>query len=459
MSGEQVYAVVGAKGGVGKTTTSINLGTALAEMGVETVTVELDLAMANLVDFLDIAADSESTTFHDVLAGRASVEAATYETESGLAVVPSGTDLDGYANTDLDRLPAVVQTLRWAFDVVLLDTPAGLSEETIRPLQQSDSAIVVSTPRVSSVRNAENTIQLADRTDTPVKGLLLTKSGTGASPGADRIAEFLDLDLLGHVPEDDAVPHSQDHGRPVVVEAPQSGAAIAYRKIARILRGSDAESISPAMPADATKAGGARATVDDEPQPTNDEPKPVDDESQAVRADGHLSTIAERRSDGATATQISRRVREMDRTRPEPAGDPLQSDADDNGVEASSPTNAERADKETAAEQSEDGERSDTSPDVERTAESAVDAAAQSTTDDETDRNWTDRDTAVEDKTDDSSPNTGGESGRKRGETDADEASAEREQEASEQEAPKQEASEEDDDPSLGARVRSLFGL
>jgi len=231
-----VYTIAGAKGGVGKTTSSINLGTLLAEAGYSTVVVEMDLAMANLVDFLDVDIDTdEDTTFHDVLAGDASVTDAMYETDVGLSIVPSGTTLAGYADTDIDRLPDIVETLRWHHDVVLLDTPAGLSEETIRPLQLADDVLLISTPRVASIRNVSNTKELAERVDAPVRGLILTKSGTGASPGADEIADFLDAELLGHVPEDDAVPHSQDGGTPVVQNAPSSGAAIAYERISEQL--------------------------------------------------------------------------------------------------------------------------------------------------------------------------------------------------------------------------------
>ncbi|QIO22195.1 P-loop NTPase [Haloarcula sp. JP-L23] len=262
MIDNRVYTVAGAKGGVGKTTTSINLGAALAQTGYSTVTVELDLAMANLVDFLEIDIGvSEATTLHDVLAGEADAKAAIYETDTGLSVVPSGTDLAGYAGTDLDRLPEVVETLRWHHDVVLLDTPAGLSEETMRPIQVADDVVPVSTPRVASIRNVRNTLELADRVDTDVRGLVLTKSGTGASPGADRIADFLDVELLGHVPEDDAVPHSQDKGFPVISNAPKSGAAIAYRKIARQLvegppsPGSTASSVDAAGTDSARDAG------------------------------------------------------------------------------------------------------------------------------------------------------------------------------------------------------------
>ena len=206
-----VLAVVGAKGGVGKTTTSLTLTAALAGSGHSTIAVELDIGMANFVDFLDIDGDvEEGPTLHDVLANEAPIESACYRVTDDFHVGPSGTDLTDYAETSLDRLPEIVATLRDSHDVVVLDTPAGMNEETMRALQVADRAILVSTPRTASVRNVRNTIELTERVDTRVQGLVLTKSGTGASPGADRIAEFLSVDLLGHVPDDDAVPDHRD---------------------------------------------------------------------------------------------------------------------------------------------------------------------------------------------------------------------------------------------------------
>ncbi|EMA19267.1 P-loop NTPase [Haloarcula argentinensis] len=260
-----IYTIAGAKGGIGKTTSSINLGTLLAKAGYSTVVVEMDLAMANLVDFLDVDIDTdEDATFHDVLAGEAAVTEAMYETDADLSIVPSGTTLEGYANTDLDRLPGIVETLRWHHDIVLLDTPAGLSDETIQPLKLADDVLLISTPRVASIRNVSNTKELAERVGAPVRGLILTKSGTGASPGADEIAEFLDVELLGHVPEDDAVPHSQDSGTPVVRNAPNSGAAIAYERISEQLV--DTEKASTDTTADA--AGSGKPPDSDDPELT-----------------------------------------------------------------------------------------------------------------------------------------------------------------------------------------------
>lgn len=232
----KVYAIGGAKGGVGKTTTSINLGALLSAEGYSVATVEMDLAMPNFVDFLGIDLDdTDGTSIYDVLAGETPIEAAMYETDSGLTVVPSTTQLHDYDRTDLERLPQLIERLRWHHDVILIDTPAGRNAETRHALQVADSVLIVSTPRLASLRNARNTIELAKRNNADVRGLLLNKSGSGASPGIDQIAESLDIESLGHVPEDDAVPHAQDRGQPVMTYAPNSGAAIAYRKIARTL--------------------------------------------------------------------------------------------------------------------------------------------------------------------------------------------------------------------------------
>ncbi|MFB6166429.1 MAG: P-loop NTPase [Haloarculaceae archaeon] len=236
MAGTRIYAVAGAKGGVGKTTTSINLGTSLAARGARTVVVELDLAMANLVDFLalDTGLD-DAPTVHDVLAGRAAVTETIRSVSGGLDVVPSGVDLAGYTAADVEALPALLEPLLGEYDRIVLDTGAGLSRETVVPLGLADEAILVSTPRVAAVRDVEKTNRLAERVGTDVAGVVFTKSGTGQAPPPAELAEFLGVELLGHVPEDAAVPASQDVGEPVVVHASDSEAATAYQRIGTTL--------------------------------------------------------------------------------------------------------------------------------------------------------------------------------------------------------------------------------
>jgi septum site-determining protein MinD len=291
MATNYVFTIAGSKGGVGKTTTSINLGACFADAGLATAVVEVDLPMANLVDFVDLDIDvGEAVTLHDVLAGEAAIGEAVYEIRDRLSVVPSGTDLEGYARSDVDRLEPAIERLRWHFDVIIMDTPAGMGDEVIRPIELADETVLISTPRVSSVRNVRNTKQVAERADTEVRGLILSKSGTGASPGAERIADFIGLDLLGHVPEDDAVPHSQDQGAPVVEYAPNSGAAIAYGMIAEKLMDDSVEATTagaPTGPADPVVADAAEAAD------TGLAPEKGEDGAVVATSDGGSAATAE----------------------------------------------------------------------------------------------------------------------------------------------------------------------
>lgn len=241
---------------MGKTTTSLNLAAALSDVG-PTVVVEFDLAMANSADFLAIDCTPDiDPTLHDVLADTETVRSATYPAPGGFDIVPSGTTLDGYAETKPHRIAPVVKALGAEYEYVLIDVAAGLSRETLLPMAVADETLIVSTPRVAAVRDAKKTTGLVNRVGGTVAGVIFVKSGTGSAPNPDRIASFLEVDLLGHVPEDDAVPASQDAGRPVVTHAPESQAALAYRDaVETILQRSNrgmfdnvGESESPAEP-------------------------------------------------------------------------------------------------------------------------------------------------------------------------------------------------------------------
>ena len=225
----RVIAVAGAKGGVGKTTTAINLGVSLAQTGHTVAVVELDLAMANIIDFLQFEPDR---TLHDVLSGTAPTTEALYPIDDRMHVLPSGTELAGFNAINVAALAPVIRSLRPAYDFVILDTAAGVSPETIYPLRLADEVLIVSTPRVAAIRDGKKTIELANRVNGEVMGVIFVRAGSGRAPPPERLATFLETDLVGVVPEDGTVAAAQDMSEPVCLFDPNSPAATAYQEIA-----------------------------------------------------------------------------------------------------------------------------------------------------------------------------------------------------------------------------------
>jgi len=229
MGDGRVIAVAGAKGGVGKTTTAINVGVALAHAGQTVAVVELDLAMANIVDFLQFEPER---TLHDVLSGTAPTTDVLYPIDDRMHVLPSGTELAEFNAINIAALAPVIRSLRPAYDFVLLDTAAGVSPETIYPLRLADEVLIVSTPRVASIRDAKKTIELAHRVNGEVMGVVFVRAGTGRAPPPERLATFLETELIGAVPEDGTVAAAQDMSQPICLFDPESPAATAYQEIA-----------------------------------------------------------------------------------------------------------------------------------------------------------------------------------------------------------------------------------
>ena len=278
----QVFAVASAKGGVGKTTTTANVGAILAETGADVVVIDGDISMANLGAALGI--ESPPTTLHDVLRGDATPAEATYEGPGGVYVVPGDTALSSYASADPEELPSVLRTHSQA-DYVLIDVGAGVSHETGLPLSLADEVLLVSTPERDALQDTEKTRQLTEELGGTVAGAVITRA-EASTPVSELATGTLAAPVLTSIPEDEAVRDSVAVGEPLSTYAPHSPAAEAYRELVAELTG-----VEPAAPpeSDAPSTPQPEATTDSE----HSEPAAAtaDSESVDVAADSEPADV------------------------------------------------------------------------------------------------------------------------------------------------------------------------
>ena len=151
----RVFTFASGKGGTGKTTATVNIGTCLAQFGKNTIIMDADIGMANLG--LALGLEDVPVTLHEVLAGKAHVQDAIYEGPAGVKVVPSGISLQGFQQANPELLKDVLKDLVEVCDYLLIDAPAGISRDGIIPLAVADDVILIVNPELSSIVDALKT--------------------------------------------------------------------------------------------------------------------------------------------------------------------------------------------------------------------------------------------------------------------------------------------------------------
>ncbi len=237
----EVFAVASGKGGTGKTTSTVALGMALADRYDVTV-VDADTGMANLLFHAGLS--DAGTTLHDVLADEEPVEAAAYD-RFGMTVVPCGTSLEGFRESDPARLREVVATLAADTDVILLDSPPALdSRAAVLPVVMADRTVIVLQPTIPAISDGLKVQEYAASYDTEVAGLLFNKvrDDEGIDAVAGKTERYFEGPTLGVIPESDCAREARRAGRPLLAHAPDCEAAAAYRRTADALTVRDGES-------------------------------------------------------------------------------------------------------------------------------------------------------------------------------------------------------------------------
>jgi septum site-determining protein MinD len=232
----RAFTIASGKGGTGKTTVTVNLGTSLAQLGKETYILDADIGMANLG--LVLGLEDAPVTLHEVLAGKAKVDDAIYEGPNGVKVVPSGISLQGFQNADPDRLRDVMRDLVDRCDYLLVDAAAGISKDGVVALAISDEVILVVNPELSSMADALKTKILTEMVGGEIYGAIINRSGMeNTEIRRHSVEDVLGVRVIDMIPEDPNVRRSAAYKTPVVIKYPASEASRAFRRIAADIAG------------------------------------------------------------------------------------------------------------------------------------------------------------------------------------------------------------------------------
>ncbi|MBO5260945.1 MAG: septum site-determining protein MinD [Coprococcus sp.] len=217
----EVIVVTSGKGGVGKTTTSANIGTGLAMLGNKVVMIDTDIGLRNL----DVVLGLENRIVYnliDVIEGSCRYKQALIKDRNlnNLYLLPCAQTRDKTAVTP-EQIIKLVDDIREEFDYIIIDCPAGIEQGFKNAIAAADRAIIVTTPEVSAIRDADRIIGLLDAYGIEKQHLIINRIRydmvkKGNMMSADDVVDILAVDLLGVIADDENIVISTNKGEPVI---------------------------------------------------------------------------------------------------------------------------------------------------------------------------------------------------------------------------------------------------
>ena len=239
-----VIVITSGKGGVGKTTTSANIGTALAKDGSKVVLIDTDIGLRNL-DLLLGLENRIVYTIVDVVEERCKLKQALVKDKKNpnLCLLAAAQTRDKTAVTE-EQLKNICEQLKEEFDYIIVDCPAGIEQGFQNAVAGANEAIVVTTPEMSAVRDADRIIGLLEAKEDVKKYRLLVNRvrpnlvKTNDMMSVDDVVGILSAELIGVIPEDTGIITSTNKGEPIVNNE-KSLAGQAYMNVARRIKGEE----------------------------------------------------------------------------------------------------------------------------------------------------------------------------------------------------------------------------
>lgn len=238
----EVIVVTSGKGGVGKTTTTANVGTGLAKLEKKVVLIDTDIGLRNL----DVVMGLENRIVYnlvDVIEGTCKINQAFIKVKgyNNFYLLPSAQTRDKTAVTP-EQMKKLTDQLKEEFDYVIIDCPAGIEQGFHNAIAGADRALVVTTPEVSAVRDADRIIGLLEANEIKqihliVNRLRMDMVKRGDMMSSDDVVEILAIPLIGVVPDDENIVISTNQGTPLVGNNTLAGKA--YMNICRRVNGEE----------------------------------------------------------------------------------------------------------------------------------------------------------------------------------------------------------------------------
>jgi len=238
----EVIVITSGKGGVGKTTTTANVGTGLAQLDKKVVLIDTDIGLRNL----DVVMGLENRIVYnlvDVIEGNCRMKQALIKDKRypNLFLLPSAQTRDKSAVTP-EQMMKLTDELREEFDYILLDCPAGIEQGFKNAIAGADRALVVTTPEVSAIRDADRIIGLLEANGLKNSSLVVNRIRMemvkrGDMMSMDDVVDVLAIELIGAVPDDEQIVISTNQGEPLVGKDCMAGKA--YANICRRILGEE----------------------------------------------------------------------------------------------------------------------------------------------------------------------------------------------------------------------------
>lgn len=238
----EVIVVTSGKGGVGKTTTSANVGTGLAKLNKKVVLIDTDIGLRNL----DVVMGLENRIVYnlvDVVEENCRIKQALIKDKRypNLYLLPSAQTRDK-TSVSPEQMRKLTDELREEFDYIILDCPAGIEQGFKNAIAGADRALVVTTPEVSAIRDADRIIGLLEaneikKTDLIVNRIRMDMVKKGDMMSLEDVVDILSISLIGAVPDDENIVISTNNGEPLVGSDTLAGKA--YMNICKRVMGED----------------------------------------------------------------------------------------------------------------------------------------------------------------------------------------------------------------------------